>query len=115
MTRETLTRNQAYRELINRPLPKHRGRRLPTISLFSGILGIEIGLERAGFQTRLALDFDKDARDVVEANRGRLGNFLYIWEDIDDVPPERILEQSGLRPGETALLAGGPPCQPFSK
>jgi DNA (cytosine-5)-methyltransferase 1 len=29
--------------------------------------------------------------------------------------PAEILRQAKLKPGQTTLLAGGPPCQPFSK
>jgi DNA (cytosine-5)-methyltransferase 1 len=35
--------------------------------------------------------------------------------DIRQVPAERILTEIGLRKGELDLLAGGPPCQPFSR
>ena len=34
---------------------------------------------------------------------------------IADFSSEQILQTAGLRRGEAALVAGGPPCQPFSK
>jgi DNA (cytosine-5)-methyltransferase 1 len=101
-------------EKINRPL-LHSSNEYPLISIFSGILGLDIGLERAGFKTKLALDLDKHCKDVVEDNRDKLGDFPYIIGDINHISPKEILDESGLKPGEVALLSGGPPCQPFSK
>jgi DNA (cytosine-5)-methyltransferase 1 len=104
-----------YVRLINRPVTGTSERSLPSVSLFSGILGIELGLERAGFECRLALDQDEHAKEVVEANRAHLKDFPYLAADVNVVSPEDVLRESNLAVGETALLAGGPPCQPFSK
>lgn len=38
-----------------------------------------------------------------------------ITEDITRIPPEKFLDEIGLKKGELTLLAGGPPCQGFSK
>src|SRR5262249_36315561 len=35
--------------------------------------------------------------------------------DIHALEPDKILRQARLKPRELRLLAGGPPCQPFSK
>ncbi len=35
--------------------------------------------------------------------------------DLSKIPPSEFLQQLGIRPGELTLLAGGPPCQGFSK
>lgn len=107
--------NNQYLQTINRPALPHQKQNLPTISIFSGILGLEIGLERLGFKTRYALDFDKHCKDAVENNRKDFGDFPYLSEDINKITAEDILKVSGLEPGETVILAGGPPCQPFSK
>lgn len=107
--------NDEYIKLINRLVIPYQTPKLPVISFFSGIMGLEIGLDRLGFQTRLALDFDKHCRDVVDENREYLGDYPYLVEDINKITPQDILKESGLKPGETAVLAGGPPCQPFSK
>ena len=112
---ENETEKAPYLRSINRKVNPAPASGLTSVSLFSGILGIEIGLEWAGFRCRLALDHDPDARDVINANRAELGQFPYLCADINEASPESILEASGLRPGQTTLLAGGPPCQPFSK
>lgn len=102
-----------YQNQINRPLNKKGGYK--TVSIFSGILGIEIGLDRAGFDTVFALDFDNACKEIIEENNGHLSSFPYVCTDINKLTPEEILQQSGFKPGEIDLLAGGPPCQSFSK
>lgn len=108
MTRDYIT-------LINRPIHNETRKNYPVVSIFSGILGIEIGLGRSGFNTRFALDFDKHCKDVVDENRSYLGDFPYLCDDVNKITANDILKESGLEPGEAAILVGGPPCQPFSK
>lgn len=92
---------------------KRRPRTL--ISLFSGAGGLDLGLERAGFETRVMVEVDKDARATVERNRDHFGGRDFpILSDITAVSPQDILEAAGLQRGEATLLAGGPPCQSFS-
>lgn len=83
------------------------------ISLYTGAGGLDLGLEAAGFRTAVAVETDPDAVATLEANprRGR----RIIAEEIGDVSTRKLLRRAGLRKGEAALLAGGPPCQPFSK
>jgi DNA (cytosine-5)-methyltransferase 1 len=74
-----------------------------SIDIFSGAGGLSLGLEEAGFETAMALDNDKDActtfRDllphvkVYQADARACG--FRQWRGVD-------------------LVAGGPPCQPFS-
>jgi DNA (cytosine-5)-methyltransferase 1 len=86
---------------------------LRVLSLFSGAGGLDLGLEAAGFETRLCVEFDDDARATLTANRPAWT--LATPGDIHEHDPEELLAQSDLEPGEVELLAGGPPCQPFSK
>lgn len=83
------------------------------MSLFTGAGGLDLGLEAAGLSIRLCVEVDEDARETLRSNRPS-------WKlaepgDIHEIAPEDLLEQSGLARGEVTLLAGGPPCQPFSK
>jgi DNA (cytosine-5)-methyltransferase 1 len=81
------------------------------ISLFSGIGGLDFGFEEAGFETRVALEFDKHACKTIRLNRP----WPVIEDDINNVTSGDILGTAGLKSGETDVLIGGPPCQPFSK
>lgn len=86
----------------------------PTVlSLFTGAGGLDIGLEAAGFENRLCVEIDEDARTTLRRNRPRW--VLATPGDIHQHNPKDLLAQAGLRAGELDLLAGGPPCQPFSK
>ncbi|HCE4618622.1 TPA: DNA (cytosine-5-)-methyltransferase [Vibrio parahaemolyticus] len=83
------------------------------ISLFSGAGGLDIGLCRAGFTNKLCVEIDADAQKTLKLNSPSLR--LAEPGDIHSLTPEDLLRQSGLQRGELTLLAGGPPCQPFSK
>lgn len=81
------------------------------ISLFSGIGGLDFGFEKAGFETRVALEIDRHACGTIRLNRP----WEVIQDDINRVASQTVLERAGLAPGEADILIGGPPCQPFSK
>jgi len=95
------------------------GRRsMRAISLFSGAGGLDLGCEAAGFQTVAAVELDPTARATMLANRDRFFPDLdpaSVHEDITRLDGDELLESAGLRPGEPALVHGGPPCTPFSK
>lgn len=84
---------------------------LKTISLFSGIGGLDFGFEAAGFETRVALELDKTSCRTIRLNR----DWAVIEGDINKVPSSDVLHAGGLKAGEVDMLIGGPPCQPFSK
>ena len=79
------------------------------ISLFSGAMGLDIGLMEAGIKIEIGQDFDAYCVQTMTANghRGLLG-------DIRDITPEMLLKESNMKVGEPFLICGGPPCQPFS-
>ena len=88
---------------------------LSVLSLFTGAGGLDLGLEAAGFVTKLCVENDADALATLSANRP-------TWKiaDPNDAiefakDPLAALRRAGIRRSEIALLAGGPPCQPFSK
>lgn len=81
------------------------------ISLFSGAGGLDIGFEKAGFQTVVAVEIDPACCDTLKTNRP---DWCVINKSITDVSGKEIMEASGLEVGEAALVIGGPPCQSWS-
>lgn len=78
--------------------------------LFSGAGGLSLGLESAGYRVVLAADTDAEA---VETHRHHFGGLMLDWDlgDTGHVAEiARLITAAGVE-----LLAGGPPCQPFSK
>ena len=86
-------------------------KRLPVVSLFSGAMGLDLGLERAGFEIAVAVECNPFA---VETIRENLPDLKVIDRRIEDVGTDEILNEAGLRPGDPVVVAGGPSCQVFS-
>ncbi|MGQ0711890.1 MAG: DNA cytosine methyltransferase [Rhodoferax sp.] len=84
---------------------------LKTISLFSGIGGLDFGFESAGFETRVALELDKTSCRTIRLNR----DWVVVEGDINEVSSDVVLKAGCLKAGDVDMLIGGPPCQPFSK
>src|SRR6266700_2338214 len=89
------------------------------LSLFSGGMGLDIGLEQtAQFRHLACVEKIPAFCETVRRNRdaGRLGNRdLKVYEvDIAELQPAQIMRDLRLAPGELDLLVGGPPCQTFS-
>ena len=80
-----------------------------SISLFSGGMGLDIGLMQAGIDIQIGQDFDDSCIMTMNAN-----GHPSIAGDIRNIPASLILEKINMRPGEPFLICGGPPCQPFS-
>ena len=83
------------------------------LSAFTGLGGLDLGLEKAGFQTIACIEVSPDARRSIVLNRSAWN--LLEWADIDSAAAHLTPSHLGLRRGELSVLAGGPPCQPFSK
>lgn len=89
------------------------GSLIPSISLFSGAGGLDIGARIAGFQSKVAVESDATACSTLHLNACIDGKIFQA--DIRDISGEQILSVAGLGRGEVPLLLGGPPCQSFSK
>lgn len=83
----------------------------PVISLFSGAMGLDLGLEQAGLRIAVAVECNKYAVATIRANRPDLP---VIEKRIEDVTTAEILAVAGLRKGEAFAVVGGPSCQVFS-
>ena len=79
------------------------------ISLFSGAMGLDIGLGKAGLNIVIGQDFEPSCVETMEANGHRV-----LGGDIREIKPETLLALTGLQIGEPFMICGGPPCQPFS-
>lgn len=82
-----------------------------TISLFSGAMGLDLGLEAAGFHTRVCVEINERCGQTIRLNRPDLP---LITQDIQQVSTQEVLSIAGLERDEVFLVCGGPPCQPFS-
>ena len=92
--------------------PKSAAVKLAALSLFAGAGGMDIGIDKAGFKTSGSVEFDPHCAATLRRNaRGKT-----VWQvDVRALDPALVGEVLGIRPGELALLHGGPPCQPFSQ
>ena len=81
------------------------------LSFFSGAMGLDLGIEKAGFDVRLACEIDKFCRQTIALNKPDIA----LLTDINDYSPEDVRRAACLAPDEDIdLIVGGPPCQAFS-
>lgn len=102
------------------------GQRKSVVSLFSGAGGLDIGLEQAGFSTVVCVENDINCRETLRYNKPEwklfespvwIGNGIMKERepgDIRTIDTDELLSFAGLKKGQTDLVVGGAPCQPFS-
>ena len=78
------------------------------VSIFSGVGGIDLGFEKAGFETVFATDIWDKACQSLKAN---FPNTEVICDNIENIDFKKIKKNYKSIDG----LVGGPPCPPFSK
>lgn len=89
------------------------------LSLFSGGMGLDIGLGKTGrFQHLACVEKIPAFCETIRRNRdaGRLGERdLRVYEqDVTELSTDQVMRDLGTAPGDLDLLVGGPPCQTFS-
>lgn len=107
----------------HKSLPYSRFVSIPTVSLFTGAGGLDLGFEVAGFSTYCCVEKDLHSCITLRNNRdfgiktgfhSFLKRATVIEDDIYNVNSRQILIATGLQKGEIKLIHGGPPCQAFS-
>ncbi len=92
-------------------------RPLTCIDLFCGCGGFSLGMDRAGFQTLAAIDFNPEAIATFKANLPDVPQVLeknltqFRPADLDALLPDRPRHGGKAR---VDVIVGGPPCQGFS-
>ena len=81
-------------------------RRPTVLSLFSGVGGFDMGLERAGFETVYQCEIDKHARSVLDRHWPDVPK----WGDISTLTADEILRHTS----HIDVVAWGSPCQDLS-
>jgi DNA (cytosine-5)-methyltransferase 1 len=82
------------------------------VELFAGAGGLALGASLAGFEPLAVVEWDRWACDTIRENRKRGHPLVAGWPE----PHEGDVREFdwGSIPTDIELLAGGPPCQPFS-
>lgn len=88
---------------------KEDGANRDVVSLFSGAMGLDLGLAEAGLRIAVGQDFDSACVATMLANGHKA-----LGGDIRNIAESDLLDAAGLSRGEPFLICGGPPCQPFS-
>jgi site-specific DNA-cytosine methylase len=84
------------------------------LDLFSGVGGLGLGFEMAGFELVAAVDDDQQA---CEAHKLNFPECKMLQEDISEIsknPIKRLCDRIALNRSEISGIIGGPPCQGFS-
>lgn len=88
------------------------------VSLFSGAMGLDLGLHETGqFRILACVEVERVFCDTIRANveGGILPERPRVYEmDVRDLDPARLLADLNLNVGDIDVLVGGPPCQSFS-
>lgn len=84
---------------------------LNSVELFSGAGGLALGMSKSGFHHEMLVEFNKDAVDTLVKNhdlgQSQIKNWDIKHDDIKNISFKKFKDK-------ISVVAGGPPCQPFS-
>jgi DNA (cytosine-5)-methyltransferase 1 len=84
---------------------------LKSVELFSGAGGLALGMSKSGFRHELLVEFNKNAVETLVKNhdmgQSQIKNWNIKHDDINNISFKKYKEK-------ISVVAGGPPCQPFS-
>ena len=82
------------------------------ISLFSGAMGLDNGIEKAGMNIRLCVEIQHAMAETIRKNRPHIP---LVEDDVRNYSGAELRALAGLdEADEVFLVCGGPPCQAFS-
>lgn len=84
---------------------------IPYVSLFTGAMGLDLGLEQQGFQAAVCNEIDPECAATIRNNRPHVP---LITECVERINEAKLSEAAQGSVKNTPLVAGGPPCQAFS-
>jgi DNA (cytosine-5)-methyltransferase 1 len=84
---------------------------LKALELFAGAGGLGMGVSQAGFRHAGVIEWNRDACDTLRENQRRGTKPVAEWPEVYQ-GDARTFDFTSL--GTVDLVAGGPPCQPFS-
>jgi DNA (cytosine-5)-methyltransferase 1 len=97
---------------------------LPVVSLFSGVGGLDMAVERCAepalvqdgtpgpYRIAVATDYEPKALETLRLN---LPGAEILPGDITEISSRDLMDAAGIGRGDAGLVVGGPPCTPFSK
>lgn len=91
---------------------RHTQMTYTAVDMFCGCGGLSTGLTLAGFTVLAGLDLEQKYICTFEKN---FPNAKALRWDVREHSPQQLLQEIGIKAGQLDLLAGGPPCQGFSK
>lgn len=101
----------AHKVAEDHPVYKIDNKKPIALSFFSGAMGLDLGIEKAGFDVRLACEIDKFCRQTIALNKPNAA----LLTDINEYSSSDIRQAAGLSDDDDIdLIMGGPPCQAFS-
>ena len=110
MTKRTKPKMQPGLGAVRSPTTGDRA--LTAVDLFCGCGGISAGLRNAGFHVLAGVDVEPRYMATFQRN---FPDARPLQHDLSATTPESLMTELGITPGELDLVAGGPPCQGFSK
>lgn len=85
---------------------------LNVISMFSGAMGLDNGIEKAGLNIRLCVEIQHAMAETIRANKPEIP---VIEDDVRNYTGADLRAVAGIKKNEDVfLVCGGPPCQAFS-